>query len=179
MIRNFSLPYRPQQNGRVERMDGVLAEKTIALLVGCDLGPVFWPEAIEYANYLRNRSPFTGSRTPHKMFFGRKPNVSDSKVFGCVTWVKQDRRNRWKFDPKAKKGRFNGFEPGVKGFRVLFRDCSVDLSRDCVFDELTTVDADSKPALGRTSRGGGFFFQQKCRDHRRACTSFGWRYRFF
>jgi hypothetical protein len=154
IVRNFSVPRRPQQNGRVERLNGVLVERTIALLVGCDLGPVFWPEAIQYANFLRNRSPFTGSTTPYESFLRRRPNVSDVKVFGCVTWVKVDSMDRSKFDPKAKKGRFEGFAEGVKGFRVMFPDGKIVVSRDCIFDELTTFHADSKPNWERTTRGG-------------------------
>jgi hypothetical protein len=106
IVRNFSVPRRPQQNGGVLRLNGVLVERTIALLVGCDLGPVFWPEAIQYANFLRNRSPFTGSTAPCESSFRRRPNVSNVKVIGCVTWVKVDSMDRSKFDLKARKGRF-------------------------------------------------------------------------
>ena len=156
IIRNFSVPYRSQQNGRVERLNGVLLDRTVVLLTGCDLGPVYWPEAIQYANYLRNRSPFTGAHTPYESFFGRRPNVPDIKVFGCVVWVKVDSRLRRKLDPKARKGRFIGFQEGVKGFRVLFPDGSIVVSRDCIFEELTTSDAESRQPTGeRTTRGGG------------------------
>jgi hypothetical protein len=43
----------------------------------------------------------------------------------------------------------------VKGFRVMFPDGKIVVSRDCIFDELTTFDAERKPNWERTTRGGG------------------------
>jgi transposase InsO family protein len=62
--REFAVPYRPQQNGRVERVNGVLIERAIALLMECYLGTILWPEAILHACCLRNRSPSLPSSTP-------------------------------------------------------------------------------------------------------------------
>jgi hypothetical protein len=77
----FAVPYRPQKKWKGEASEWCASERTIALFAACDLGPVYWTEAVEHANYLRNRSPFTGSRSPSEGYSGRKPSVPDQKFF--------------------------------------------------------------------------------------------------
>ena len=41
--------------------------------------------------------------TPYECFYGRKPDVSHFKVFGCKAYMHVPKENRKKWDPKTKK----------------------------------------------------------------------------
>jgi hypothetical protein len=50
----------------------------------------FRGEALLTTNYLQNRNPtkiVTTNRMPYGLWFGRQPNLSYLKVFGCKTHV--------------------------------------------------------------------------------------------
>ena len=90
-------------------------------------------------NYLRNRSPSSaadGSKTPWELFFGSKPDVTLLRVFGSPAYPlipKQLRKS--KLHPVSRAGRFVGYEPGSKAYRILLDDGSIIVSRDVTFDE--------------------------------------------
>jgi transposase InsO family protein len=84
ILRDFSVPRRPQQNVSAETVNGVLVERAIAVLMECDLGTILWPKAILHACYLRNRSPSLRSSTHFEAFFGEKPDVSNLRVLAVL-----------------------------------------------------------------------------------------------
>jgi Reverse transcriptase (RNA-dependent DNA polymerase)/gag-polypeptide of LTR copia-type/Integrase core domain/GAG-pre-integrase domain/Zinc knuckle len=139
VIHQTSVRYTPQQNGRAERVGRVLFNKARSMLFDADLPTGFWAEGVSTANFVRN---VTYSRvvkcTPYEMFFGKKPDVSMLRVFGCKAFVHVPKEKRGKLDKRSVRGVFVGYEPHCKGWRVLYRDgttwCSV-VSRDVVFDE--------------------------------------------
>jgi hypothetical protein len=139
IIHEHSVPYTPQQNGRAERLNRVLLEKTRTLLFDAQLPTSFWAEAISTANYLRNIVVSSVVKcTPYELFFGKKPNVRMLRVFGSQAYVHVPKEKRGKFDKRSVKGVFVGYEPNCKGWRVLVRNGSswrAVVSRDVVFDE--------------------------------------------
>jgi len=48
----------------------------------------FWPEAVVYAAYIRNRSPsrVLNDRSPYEVRFGKKPDLSQLKEFGAKVY---------------------------------------------------------------------------------------------
>jgi hypothetical protein len=47
-----------------------------------------WTYAIEAACYIRNRTPIgLKGMTPEEAYYGRKPNISHLRVFGCLVYV--------------------------------------------------------------------------------------------
>jgi transposase InsO family protein len=48
-----TVPCTPQQNGRAERLNRTLMEKTRALLKHSEMPKVFWVEAVRTANFLQ------------------------------------------------------------------------------------------------------------------------------
>ena len=54
--------------------------------------------------------------TPFERLFGRRPDISQLKVFGCVSYVNVPDNQRRKLDAKAHKAIFVGYPPGVKGY---------------------------------------------------------------
>ena len=99
----------------------------------------FWAEAISTACYVRNRSPtaFLKNVTPYKHWYGKKPDVSNLKVFGCKAYVHvPDAKRKDKFDKKSIPCVFVGYSSNDNGFKFynpqtkqMFR------SRDVIFTE--------------------------------------------
>uniref|UniRef100_A0AAV1VMW5 Reverse transcriptase Ty1/copia-type domain-containing protein n=1 Tax=Peronospora matthiolae TaxID=2874970 RepID=A0AAV1VMW5_9STRA len=60
------------------------------------------------------------------------------RVFGCRTFVLTPKEKRSKWDPKAREGRFMGYEEVSKAYRVYDIEADqVVISRDVTFDEPT------------------------------------------
>jgi hypothetical protein len=91
-------PYSPQQNGVAERMNRTLVETARTMIFNAGLSKMYWAEAVTTAAYVRNRvvTSSTGV-TPYERWYGRKPNVSHLKVFGCNGYalVPESERRKW------------------------------------------------------------------------------------
>ena len=77
--------YSPQQNGVAERMNRTLVETARSMILHAGLSKAYWGEAVATASHVRNRvmTSSTGV-TPYERWFGKRPDVSDLKVFGCI-----------------------------------------------------------------------------------------------
>jgi hypothetical protein len=132
--------YTPQQNGRAERLNRTLLEKTRCLLFQANLPAEFWAEAISTANYLRNLvSVSTVIKTPYELFYQKVPDVARLRVFGCSAHVQMPAQLRKKLDKRSMQGIFVGYEQNQKAWRVM---CPTDdgrwklhISRDVQFVE--------------------------------------------
>ena len=118
ITRETSAPYTPQQNGLAERMNQTLVGGARAMLQHSGLSRGFWAEALDTATHVFNRAPRKGLgwRTPYELLFGRIPDVSHLRVFGCSVWVHQEKGKKW--DPNSKAMVFIGYEPGSKAYRI-------------------------------------------------------------
>ena len=58
----LTVPYSPQQNGVVERMNRTLMESARAMIAHAGLPNSYWGEAVVTAAYVRNRMPTTAPR---------------------------------------------------------------------------------------------------------------------
>ena len=75
----------PQHNGVAIRMNRTLVESAKSMVYHAGLSKSFWAEAINTAAYIRNRIVTSASgMTPHERWYGRAPDVSHLKVFGCI-----------------------------------------------------------------------------------------------
>jgi len=89
IFHELTVPHSPEQNGVAERMNCTLVESARSMLSHAGLPKSFWAEAISTAAYIRNRMPTAAIRedkTPYERWYGRKPDVSHLKVFGCMTY---------------------------------------------------------------------------------------------
>lgn len=57
ITRRLTVPYNPEQNGVAERRNRTLLDMARCLLAQSGLPPKFWAEAVNTANYIRNRCP--------------------------------------------------------------------------------------------------------------------------
>lgn len=120
-----SVPHESQANGIAERMNRTVIETTRVLLRQAGLPLPFWKLAAEMSAWLINRSPtkaLSGNRSPFEAYYGRKPDLSNLRTFGCKCWVwipKEKREAQSKIAPSARAMLFVGYnEEGTRGFKV-------------------------------------------------------------
>ena len=113
----------PQQNGVAERKNRHILEITRASLIGANMKPHWWEEAITTAVYLLNRVPTSvlNFQTPSDKLATYMDIPSHltipPRVFGCVAFVNLQKHLRTKLDPCALKCVFVGYHPFQKGYR--------------------------------------------------------------
>ena len=81
------------------------------LLKQANLPNFFWVRAVEVAFYLTNRClscSLPPNKTPFELFYGRKPDLSDLKIFGCSAFRFLEVGVK-KLDSKAIKENFVGY----------------------------------------------------------------------
>ncbi len=121
-----------------ERMNRTIQETARSMLHAAGLPDSFWAEAVLTAVILRNRSPTIAVKgmTPYESFIGRKPDVSNLRVFGCDAYMHVPRETRKKWDAKSVKCIFIGYSLIRKGYRLWNTQTKrVHETRDVVFVE--------------------------------------------
>jgi hypothetical protein len=132
-------PYNPQSNGSAERLNGVLWQKSTAMLVAANLGQKFWELAVLCANYVRNRSPHSSTpdnQPPYALFWLAKLSLAHLTIFGCACYPILNVEHRQKFKSSVITGLFVGYEAHSSFYRIYFLDAGkVKSYRDVVFNE--------------------------------------------
>lgn len=133
-ILDLTTPYTPQLNGKAERMNRTLVEKTRALLTDAQMNKSFWGEAVRTAAYLTNRSPTdTVQRTPFENWTSKKPDLSRLQIFGCNAYTRNLTHLK-KLDDRCRKCIFVGYAPN--GYRLYDQERrKIIISRDVSFTE--------------------------------------------
>jgi hypothetical protein len=136
--RELIVPHNPQQNGVAERKNKSIEETVKALLNDQGLSMFLWGEATMKTIYVQNRSPhrILKDMTPEEAFSGKKPNVENLRIFGCLvcSHIPKDKRN--KLEPSGKKGIFIGYSDSSKAYRIYIpKQHKIEVSRDVTFNE--------------------------------------------
>ncbi|GJV93371.1 retrotransposon protein, putative, ty1-copia subclass [Tanacetum coccineum] len=106
IVRHYTIPHTPQQNGVVERMNRTIISKARCMLSNAGLSKRFWAEAASTA-YLR--------------------------IFGCPAYAHID---NGKLEPRAIKCIFLGYKSGVKGYKLWCPETKkVVIGRNVIFNE--------------------------------------------
>jgi len=114
-----SAPYSPHQNGTAERQWRTLFEMGRCLLMQANIAKELWPYAVLTAAYIRNRCYSDRlEQTPFFALTGRKPNLSNMRVFGCECYAYN--QTKGKLDPRCTKGIFLGYDKGSPAYLVYF-----------------------------------------------------------
>jgi hypothetical protein len=134
----FSSPYKPQQNGVVERKNRSLLDMARTMLDEYKTPDRFWADAINTACYSINRLYIHRilKKTSYELLTGKKPNVSYFIVFGSKCFILIKRGRNSKFAPKAVEGFLLGYDSNTRAYRVFNKSTGlVKVSCDIVFYE--------------------------------------------
>jgi hypothetical protein len=136
--RQLTAAYTPQQNGIAERKNRTLLEMVRCMITSKDIPKRFWPEAVNWANYVLNRSPAAAlvDVTPEEAWSSTKPSVKHFRIFGCIAYAHVPDAQRKKLDNKSTKCIFLGVSEESKAYR-LYNPVTkkIIISRDVVFAE--------------------------------------------
>lgn len=136
--RQLTTAYTPQQNGVAERKNRTVMNMVRAMLSDKKIPKSFWPEAVNWSNYVLNRCPTVAviDVTPEEAWSGMKPCVEHFRVFGCIAHVHVPKVRRSKLDNRSLTCVFLGVSEESKGYK-LFDPIGkkVLVSRDVIFEE--------------------------------------------
>ena len=119
--RQHSVRARPQQNGVAERANRTMEQGIISILHQAGLPLSFWGEALSTFIHIWNRTPTSAvpGKTPWETFYGKKPDLSMLRVWGCVAYVhiQRDKRVGGSLGSHMEKCIFIGYPPDYKGWK--------------------------------------------------------------
>jgi hypothetical protein len=110
----------PQLNGVAERLNRTLLERIRAFAHGSGLPKSLWGDALRHAVWLKNRTATRAldGKTPFEALYGRPPDLSDLRVWGCQVWVHNPDGS--KLDVRARGARWLGFDVDARAYRVYW-----------------------------------------------------------
>ena len=120
MVQNFSAPRCPPQNGGPERLNRTIEQMARCMLLEAVLCIEFWPYAVLYAVFIKNRIPHKaiGGQIPIELFYNTTVDFESIRKFGCRVIYLVDDREITKFDPTGEDGLFLGVPNGYRAFYV-------------------------------------------------------------
>lgn len=136
--RELTTTHTPEQNGVSERKNRTLEEAARCLLLQSGLPQSFWAEALNTANYLRNRCPTKklNGKTPFEYWHGKEPTAHHLRDFGSKVFCLDKTPNKGKFDRRSKEGLLVGYSEQSKAYRVWIPETrTTEVTRDVVFRE--------------------------------------------
>lgn len=79
-----------------------------------------WAEAVNTANYIRNRCPTTALNglIPFTLWKGKKPTMVYMNVFGSKAYYKEKGKPKGKFESRSQLGIFVGYDTQSKAYRI-------------------------------------------------------------
>jgi len=137
--RRLTVPHTPQQNGVAERKNRTLLDMARCLIIESSMPKFLWAEAVNTANYLRNRCPSISlnGRTPYEKWTGKIPNLNYFKIFGSRMAIRNLEPQKDKFDARSSTGIFVGYSEISKAYRVWIpHKRRIEIARDVkIIDE--------------------------------------------
>ena len=137
--RQLTIHDSPQQNGVAERLNRTLVEHARAMILGRNMPMFLWPEAVNYATWLKNRLPSRAipGETPYSLVHKTKPNLSRAREFGGKLYVHSTAGG--KLEARAEEAVFVGIDEESKGYRVYWPEKRrVSIERNVTFVPMTT-----------------------------------------
>ena len=138
--REYTVSETPEQIGVAERYNRTVVETARSLLIESKLPKSHWLRAVDTAAYVRNLvKKDKTDKSPYEKFWARKLKTGHLKIFGCLAYVKNRKREKSKFDPEARKHVFLRYDSNSTAYRILTR------ARNVVFNEREVVGFTNEP----------------------------------
>lgn len=102
------------------------------------LPSTFWGESILTATHLINYTPsqVLHGKTPYELLFGKKPDLDQLRVFGCLCFAHRKARDKDKFGDRSRRCIFVGYPYGKKAWSLYDLETKdFFTSRDVAFSE--------------------------------------------
>jgi hypothetical protein len=136
LTRERSPPYAHVYD--VERVIRTIQDDARSLLQASSTSKGFWADAMAHATYVYNRLPNKSSKlSKYQLMYGVAPDPFTLRTFGSIVYAKEYDELRKKWDPKAFRGRFLGYDSlSPKSYRVWKPACHLVVNTsNVVFDE--------------------------------------------
>ncbi|KAJ0632046.1 putative RNA-directed DNA polymerase [Helianthus annuus] len=149
IVRQYSIPRTPEQNGVVERKNKTLIEAARTMLADSGLPLTFWAEAVNTACYVQNRVLINPrhKKTAYEILYKIKPLISYFKVFGCPCFILNLKDSISKFADKIDCGYHLGYSTTAKAYKVFnTRTKAVEETLNVKFNELSSMKIPANPA---------------------------------
>ena len=152
-----------KQNSRAERPHKDLGQMMRCMLHAAGLGPEYWSHALTHAVYIKNRILHsTINMTPYQAFTGRKPDLSDLRIFGSRVFARKPGKRPAKMDHHTSKGVF--LTTTATSGNVNFIDDATGLimtGTHVMFDEAhMTVPAAKAPLAAQALQRLGYYTRE-------------------
>ncbi|GJS44471.1 retrotransposon protein, putative, ty1-copia subclass [Tanacetum coccineum] len=119
IVQQLTPPYTPQYNGVSERRNHTLLDMVRSMMNLTTLLLSFWDYALESATHILNMVPTKKvDKTPYELWYGKVPNLSYLKVWGCEALVKWDTPD--KLQQRSVKCIFIGYPKETMGYYFYF-----------------------------------------------------------
>ncbi|GJU71042.1 retrovirus-related pol polyprotein from transposon TNT 1-94 [Tanacetum coccineum] len=119
IVQQLTPPYTPQHNGVSERRNRTLLDMVRSMMNLTTLPLSFWDYALESATRILNMIPTKKEdKTPYELWYGKVPNLSYLKVWGCEALVKRDTPD--KLEQRSVKCIFIGYPKETMGYYFYF-----------------------------------------------------------
>ena len=80
-----------------------------------------------------------GNKTPEEAFKGKKPDISQLRIFGCLVYFHVPHEKISKLDTSGRKGTFVGYSETSKHYRIyILGQRKIEISRVVTFGEEAT-----------------------------------------
>ncbi|GJW80547.1 putative RNA-directed DNA polymerase [Tanacetum coccineum] len=137
ILHQTTCAYTPQQNGIAERKHRHLLNVARSFMFQGGIPFRFWSDCVLTAVCLINRLPSSvlNGKYPFFLVYGREPNLSHLRSFGCLCYAVVVKGSD-KFSSKSEKCVLIGYASGKKAYKLLsLENRNVFYSRDVKFYE--------------------------------------------
>ncbi|GJT75471.1 putative RNA-directed DNA polymerase [Tanacetum coccineum] len=119
IVQQLTPPYTPQHNGVSERRNRTLLDMVRSMMNLTTLPLSFWDYALESATRILNMVPTKKvDKTSYELWYGKVPNLSYLKVWGCEALEKRDTPD--KLEQRSVKCIFIGYPKETMGYYFYF-----------------------------------------------------------
>ncbi len=106
-----SPPYDPNKNPVEHYMDILTCMMRSFLFISGLEPEEFWEDALAQATHIQIRTTLQGRCTPYELTFGRRPDVTNLRIFGCEALAYVEKSKRSKLQPKVERTIYLGISP--------------------------------------------------------------------